>query len=158
MKLGSGIPPVARLLAAGVGVGLGSDGAASNNRLDLFQEMRQAALLAKVAEHDPACLPAHRALAMASLEGARALGLDGLVGSLRAGKAADVVAVRIDDWSLQPCFDPASHLVYVAGREAVSHVWVDGKLRINEGSPVNFDHYSLLTKIKMWQNALSQCG
>lgn len=158
MKLGSGIPPIARLLAAGVGVGLGSDGAASNNRLDLFQEMRQAALLAKVAEHDPACLPAHRALAMATLEGARALGLDGQVGSLRAGKAADVVAVRMDEWSIQPCFDPASHLVYVTGREAVSHVWVHGKLRINEGNPVNFDHYSLLTKIKMWQNALSQCG
>lgn len=157
MKLGSGIAPVKQLLASGVGIGLGSDGAASNNRLDLFQEMRQAALLAKVVEQDPACLPAHRALALATLDGARALGLDGTIGSLLPGKAADFIAVRLDERECLPCFDPASHLVYVAGREAVTHVWVNGQLRIEDRTPVNFDDQSLLDKIKVWQNTLSRC-
>ncbi|MDX9996176.1 MAG: TRZ/ATZ family hydrolase [Rhodocyclaceae bacterium] len=155
MKLASGIAPVGEMLAQGMSVGLGTDGAASNNRLDLFQEMRHAALLAKVAGHDAALLPAHQALRMATLEGARALGLDREIGSLRPGKAADLLAVRLDDWLVQPCFDPVSHLVYVAGREAVSHVWVAGKQRIANGMPIDLDSRALLDKTKMWQNALT---
>lgn len=155
MKLGSGIAPIGALLDQGVSVGLGSDGAASNNRLDVLQEMRQAALLAKVAGHDAACLPAHQALRMATLDGARALGLDDQIGSLKPGKAADLLAVRLDAWDLQPCYSPASHLVYAAGREQVSHVWVAGMLRIEDKRPVDLDIQLLLMNTRMWQNALT---
>jgi 5-methylthioadenosine/S-adenosylhomocysteine deaminase len=154
MKLASGIAPVGSLLKHGVGVGLGSDGAASNNRLDMFQEMRHAALLAKVANQDAACLPAHQALRMATLEGARALGLAEQIGSIESGKAADLLAVRLDEWDLQPCYCPASHLVYIAGREQVSHVWVAGMLRIDDRIPVDLDIQVLLLNTKMWQNTL----
>lgn len=156
MKLASGLSPVAAMLARGLNVGLGSDGAASNNRLDLFQEMRHAALLAKVATHDASCLPAHQALTMATLAGARALGLGEKTGSLVPGKQADVIAVDLSDWIDQPCYDPVSHLVYVVGRESVSHVWVAGKLRIDDKTPVDLKENALLDKIKIWQNALSE--
>ena len=152
MKLASGIAPVAAMLQRGVSVGLGSDGAASNNRLDLFQEMRHAALLAKVATGDAAALPAHQALTLATLQGARALGLDALIGSLEVGKQADIIAVRLDDWLIQPCFDPVSHLVYVAGREDVSHVWVNGRLRIEDKKTLDFNLGTLLDKVELWQN------
>ncbi len=155
MKLASGIAPVGAMLDHGIGIGLGSDSAASNNRLDLFQEMRHAALLAKAATHDAERLPAHQALAMATIEGARALGLEGQIGSLLPGKAADLMAVRLDDWQLLPCFDPASHLVYAAGRESVSHVWVAGKLRIDDKQPVDLDIKALLHKLNVWQNMIS---
>lgn len=158
MKLASGIAPISGMLQAGIGVGLGTDGAASNNRLDLFHELRHAALLAKVATHDAASLPAHQALRMATLEGARALGLGETTGSLLPGKAADFVAVQLDDWDLQPCYDPASHLVYVAGREHVSHVWVNGSLRIENKNPVDLDIPGLLDRTHIWHNTLSNQG
>src|SRR6476469_366134 len=110
MKLASGIAPVAALLARGVNVALGTDGAASNNRLDLLEEMRLASLLAKVTSGDAAALPAAVVLRMATLNGARALGLDAEVGSLAAGKQADLVAVRIADVETLPMYDPVSHL------------------------------------------------
>ncbi|QDC44049.1 TRZ/ATZ family hydrolase [Methylophilus medardicus] len=138
LKLSSGIAPVAAALTAGVNVGLGTDGAASNNRLDLWQEMRTAALLAKVSEQGAAALPAYQALSMATLHGARALGLQDKVGSIEVGKQADLVAVKLDDLNSLPCFDPISHLVYVAGREQVTHTWVDGSLlyqRMPDGQP-----------------------
>ncbi|MDP2752081.1 MAG: amidohydrolase family protein, partial [Rhodocyclaceae bacterium] len=137
MKLGSGMAPIADLLAAGLRIGLGTDGAASNNRLDMLQEMRHAALLAKAASGNASVLDAHQALRMATLEGATALGLDHEIGSILPGKAADLCAIRLDDWLSLPCFNPASHLIYVAGRENVTHVWVAGKLRIREGKPVD---------------------
>ncbi len=154
MKLASGTAPVAAMLAQGISVGLGSDGAASNNRLDLMREMRQAALLAKLSSGDAATLPAHQALRMATLEGARALGLDREIGSLVPGKAADLVAVSLDDWLSQPCFDPVSHLIYVLGREQITHVWIAGKLRIKDKNPIDFRPETLLEKAKIWQNAL----
>jgi 5-methylthioadenosine/S-adenosylhomocysteine deaminase len=156
MKLASGIAPIGTLLDHGIGVGLGSDGAASNNRLDLMQEMRHAALLAKLGSRDAACLPAHQALRMATIEGARALGLDSEIGSLMPGKAADLLALRLDDWEVQPCYDPVSHLVYAAGREAVTHVWVAGRLRITDKKPVDFEVLSLLNRTNIWQNAISR--
>jgi 5-methylthioadenosine/S-adenosylhomocysteine deaminase len=116
--------------------------------------MRHAALLAKVAGLDSALLPAHQALRMATLEGARALGLAHKIGSLEVGKAADMMAIELDDWIHQPCFDPVSHIIYVTGRENVSHVWVNGKLRINDKKPINCPHDMLLKKTQMWQNAL----
>jgi 5-methylthioadenosine/S-adenosylhomocysteine deaminase len=133
LKLASGMAPVAKLLSAGVNVGIGTDGAASNNRLDMFSEMRQTALLAKAVSNDPTVLPAHQALTMATLNGARALGLDGQVGSLLPGKAADIVAVDFSRPELAPCYDPVSHLVYVASRQDVSHVWVAGELLVEDG-------------------------
>jgi 5-methylthioadenosine/S-adenosylhomocysteine deaminase len=155
MKLASGIAPITPLLAHGIGVGLGSDGAASNNRLDLFQEMRMAALLAKVSGADASLLPAHQALRMATLQGAQALGLDESIGSLAIGKAADMIAVSLDDWIVQPCFDPVSHLVYTAGRESVSHVWVAGKPRIENKLPVDLAPHSLHKCIVMWENEIA---
>ncbi len=136
MKLASGIAPVARLIAEGINIGLGSDGAASNNRLDLFQEMRQAALLAKVAALDATAVPAHTALRMATLNAAQALGLSSEIGSIEKGKLADLCAVALDQPESRPCFDPVSHLVYVAGRENVTEVWVGGEKRVGNGKIV----------------------
>jgi 5-methylthioadenosine/S-adenosylhomocysteine deaminase len=132
LKLASGIAPVARMIAAGINVGIGTDGAASNNRLDMFAEMRQTALLGKAAANDPTVLPAQQVLTMATLNGARALGLDAEIGSLQPGKAADIVAVDFSRPELAPCYDPVSHLVYVAGRQDVSHVWVAGELLVED--------------------------
>ncbi len=155
MKLASGMAPLAALLASNVSVGLGSDGAASNNRLDLFGEMRQASLLAKVASMDASVVGAHAALRMATLAGATALGLDGEIGSLLPGKQADLCAVRLDDWIVQPCFDPAAHLVHAVGREQVSHVWVGGKPRVVDGILLGLDNAALLDCIKLWHNILN---
>ncbi|HZV53584.1 MAG TPA: TRZ/ATZ family hydrolase [Rhodocyclaceae bacterium] len=152
MKLASGIAPVVELLAAGIRVGLGTDSAASNNRLDIMREMRQAALLAKVASGDATAVPSHQALRMATLDGAAALGLDGVIGSLIPGKSADLCAIRLDDWSSQPCYDPASHVVHVAGREQVSHVWVAGRLRIRDGRPVDMSPSHLIDISNSWHN------
>ena len=154
MKLASGGAPIAAVLAKGVHVGLGTDGAASNNRLDLFQEMRHAGLLGKLLSGDAAALDAHTLLSMATLEGAAALGLDGKIGSLVPGKEADLCAVQIDDWMLQPCFDPASHLIYVAGRENVSHVWVAGKPVVSEGQLHDIDITKLIETAAVWQNTI----
>ena len=152
MKLGSGIAPVPRLLSAGLRVGLGTDGAASNNRLDMFHEMRHAALLAKAAALDPTAVPAHAALRMATLDGARALGLDERIGSIAKGKCADLCAVDLGDPLCQPCFDPVSHLVYVAGREHVSHVWVNGETRVDKGAPLlHINDIELLRLTSVWQ-------
>src|SRR5204863_9620556 len=132
LKLASGLAPVAAMIARGVNVGIGTDGAASNNRLDMFQEMRTAALLAKAAGNDAQAMPAHRALAAATLHRARALGLDASVGSLAPGKFADLCAVAFDEPELAPCYDPVSHLAYAAGREQVSPGWAAGEPRVRE--------------------------
>src|SRR5690606_22892085 len=126
LKLASGFAPIAELLRLGVNVALGTDGAASNNRLDLFQEMRTAALVAKAVAGDAQAMPAHAALHAATLGGARALGLGATTGSLVPGKAADLVAVRLAGPELSPCYDPVSHLVHAAGREHVSHPRIHG--------------------------------
>ncbi|MDP2825515.1 MAG: TRZ/ATZ family hydrolase [Sulfuritalea sp.] len=155
LKLGSGIPPMAAIQARGLNFGLGTDGAASNNRLDLFREMRHAALLAKGASQNAEALAAHATLTAATLGGASALGLDGNIGSLLPGKAADLCAVRLDEWLIQPCFDPASHLVYVAGREQVSHTWVEGKLVMSKGVPMQIDVSELLDVAGLWHTRLT---
>jgi 5-methylthioadenosine/S-adenosylhomocysteine deaminase len=154
MKLGSGIAPVPALLAAGVNVALGTDGAASNNRLDLFGEMRIAALLAKVASGDPAMLPAQQALAAATIAGARALGLDRDIGSLVVGKHADVVAVDLSALDALPCYDPVSHLVHAVGREAVTDVWVAGKRVVADRALQTADPSALAASARLWQERL----
>lgn len=152
MKLASGIAPVPGLLAADVRVGLGTDGAASNNRLDLFQEMRHAALLAKVGTLDATAVPAHAALRMATLAGAEALELDTQIGSITPGKQADLCAVDLGELFSRPCFDPVSHLVYVAGREQVSHVWIDGEVRVAKGvTLLQIRDTELLRISALWQ-------
>jgi 5-methylthioadenosine/S-adenosylhomocysteine deaminase len=154
LKLASGFAPTAALLDAGVNVGLGTDGAASNNRLDLFAEMRAAALLAKAVSGRADALPAADALAAATLNGARALGLDALTGSIVPGKSADLCAVDFDSPEMLPCYDPLSHLVYVAGREQVSHVWIQGRLRLDDKQFMDLDAAGLDLKIRLWQNRL----
>jgi 5-methylthioadenosine/S-adenosylhomocysteine deaminase len=151
LKLASGIAPIAKLLAAGVNVGIGTDGAASNNRLDLFTEMRQTALLGKAACADPTVLPAESVISMATLGGARALGLDKTLGSLAIGKAADIVAVDFSRPELKPCYDPISHLVYVASRQDVSHVWVAGELAVDEGVLVRSEARDAASRAMYWQ-------
>lgn len=155
MKLGSGVAPIADLVRRGINVGLGTDGAASNNRLDLLQEMRHAALLAKVANLDASVLPAHTALHMATLGGAHALGMADRIGSITTGKLADLCAVSIADPVTQPCFDPISHLVYVCGREHVSHVWVGGIPRVRNGQVLlQISDKELLGITSLWQTKL----
>ena len=154
MKLGSGIAPVSALLARGVNVALGTDGAASNNRLDLFGEMRVAALLAKVATGDPAVLPAAQALHAATLAGARALGLDRDIGSLAAGKQADIVAVDLSPLDATPCYDPVSHLVHAVGREAVTDVWVAGRRVVSARTLTTTDEASIVARARLWQERL----
>ena len=154
LKLASGFAPVAAMMARGVNVGIGTDGAASNNRLDLLEEMRMAALLAKAVANDAQALPAHQALAAATLHGARALGLEATIGSLVPGKFADLCAVSFEEPELTPCYDPESHLVYAAGRAQVSHVWVAGKIRLEQGKLVGFDNRGLNNRVLLWQNKL----
>ncbi len=154
LKLASGFAPVAAMLAAGVNVGLGTDGAASNNRLDSFQEMRLAALLAKGLSGRADALPAHQALACATLAGARALGLEHRIGSIRGGKAADLTAVSLASIETQPCYDPASHLVYAAGREHVTHVWVDGVLLLRNRTLTRLHPRELEKRARLWHNKL----
>jgi 5-methylthioadenosine/S-adenosylhomocysteine deaminase len=158
LKLASGFAPAQALLDRGVNLALGTDGAASNNRLDMFQEMRIAALLAKGVSGDAQAMPAHAALHAATLGGARALGLDAAIGSIAVGKAADLVAVDLSAPELAPCYDVASHLVYAAGREHVSHVWVGGNPLLVEGTPLGDAFRGLDTRCEMWQNALARPG
>jgi 5-methylthioadenosine/S-adenosylhomocysteine deaminase len=154
LKLASGIAPVTELFNSGVNVGLGTDGAASNNRLDIMQEMRLAALLAKAQSDRADAIPAHQILRMATLGSALALGLDARIGSIVTGKAADLCAVRLDDVALAPCYDPASHLVYCAGREHVSDVWVAGQIRVENCQLVENSANELIKMAALWQNKL----
>jgi 5-methylthioadenosine/S-adenosylhomocysteine deaminase len=154
LKLASGFAPVAKLLAAGVNVALGTDGAASNNRMDMMQEMRQAALLTKAVARDAEAMPAHAALRAATLAGAQALGLDSQIGSIVEGKQADLAAVRLTGPELIPCYDPVSHLVYAAGREHVSDVWVGGQRLVSDGNLRNLKQLGLESRGELWQNAL----
>ena len=155
LKLASGIAPVSAMLSAGINVGLGTDGAASNNRLDVLTEMRLAALLAKAAGDDAETLPAHVALRMATLNAASALGLEQKIGSVETGKCADLCAVNLASLELSPCYDPASHLVYAAGREHVSHVWVGGKLLVEEGRLLQVDEKAVARKAIEWQSRIA---
>ena len=154
LKLASGLAPVAALMTANVNVALGTDGAASNNRLDMFQEMRTAALLAKGVSGRAEAMPAESALYCATLAGAKALGIDHLTGSIEPGKAADLCAVSMADPIVLPCFDPVAHLVYVAGREHVEHVWVAGLAAVSHGRLTNPLLTGLEKRIILWHNKL----
>jgi 5-methylthioadenosine/S-adenosylhomocysteine deaminase len=154
LKLASGFCEVAKLLAAGVNVALGTDGAASNNDLDMFSEMRTAALLAKAVAGDASALPAAQALQMATLNGARALGLENDIGSLEIGKYADLLAVNLSALNTQPLFNPASQLVYSTNSRQVSHVWVAGRLLVDNGQLTTVDSHAVRTEVARWQQRI----
>ncbi len=154
LKLASGFCPVAKLNQAGVNVALGTDGAASNNDLDMLAEMRTAALLGKAVAGDASAVPAYQALQMATLNGARALGMDDKIGSLEAGKLADIVAVRMDCFNAMPIYNPLSHLVYSSQSSQVSHVWVAGKLLVEGGRLTTIDTQKLRDNTLVWQALL----
>ncbi len=134
LKLASGLAPITQMLAAGINVSLGTDGAASNNRLDLFEEMRLAALIGKVQANDASAVNSAQAFTMATLGGARATGLATVTGSLEVGKAADMIALSLNSPGMTPLFDPVSHFVYAASRADVSDVWVAGVQRVKQGT------------------------
>jgi 5-methylthioadenosine/S-adenosylhomocysteine deaminase len=154
LKLASGVAPVVPMARRGVNIGLGSDGAASNNRLDILQEMRLASLLAKGCSGQADAVGAHRALRMATLNGARALGLDTEIGSIEEGKSADFCAIKTDDSILSPCYDPVSLLAYSAGREHVSDVWVAGKACVSDGILLCCSTIELKNLATLWQNRI----
>ncbi|MEQ8663801.1 MAG: amidohydrolase family protein, partial [Gammaproteobacteria bacterium] len=155
LKLASGFCPVARLLDAGVNVALGTDGAASNNRLDMLGELRSASLLAKGVAGDPCALPAAQALRMATLAGARALGLDHAIGSLEPGKLADIVAVDLSPLGTQPVYDALSQLVYASDRSQVSEVWVGGRHVVQGGQLTTLDSDELRASAATWRERIA---
>ncbi len=150
LKLASGFCPVAKLLAAGVDVALGTDGAASNNDLDLFGEMRSAALLGKAVAGDAAALPAHQMLRLATLNGARALGLEREIGSLEPGKWADVIAVDLGTVEAEPVYHPISQLVYATGRQQVTDVWVAGRRLLQNRELLTLDREDIVRRLQAW--------
>jgi len=152
LKLASGFAPIARLAAEGINLALGTDGAASNNRLDVLGEMRLAALLGKAVAQNAEAIPAHSALRAATLGGATALGLEPRIGSIVPGKDADLTAVRLSGPELSPCYDPVSHLVYAAGREHVTHVWVRGAPVLEAGKLKDSLITGLDSRCELWQN------
>jgi 5-methylthioadenosine/S-adenosylhomocysteine deaminase len=155
LKLASGIAPVGSMLSSGINIGVGTDGAASNNRLDVFCEMRLGALLAKAASENAEALPAHTALRMATLNAAQALGLEQKIGSIEPGKAADLCAVNLESIELSPCYDPASHLIYAAGREHVSDVWVAGRQLVGSGRILHMDEGAIMRKAREWKSRVA---
>ncbi len=156
LKLASGFCPVQTLLDSGVNVAIGTDGAASNNDLDLFGELHTAALLAKAVAGDASALPAHAALRMATLSGARALGLDEEIGSLLPGKAADLIAVDLGELENQPSFEPVSQLVYTHVGSRVSHAWVAGRLLLEQRRLTTIDTESLRARVAHWQQLMTK--
>ena len=155
LKLASGFCPVAKLLAAGVNVALGTDGAASNNDLDMFGELRTAALLAKGVSGDASALPAASALHMATLAGARARGLEDTIGSLEKGKAADFIAVNFNRPATQPVYNVLSQLVYAAGRDQVSDVYVAGRPLLRDGKLLTVNEAETLAKAAEWRTKIA---
>ncbi len=154
LKLASGFCPVQKLIDAGINVSLGTDGAASNNDLDMFSEMRTAALLAKAVAKDARAVSAEQALRMATINGAKALGMDKEIGSLEEGKAADMIAVDLSALESQPMYNPVSQLVYVANRQQVSDVWVAGKHIVKQHQLTTLDSEQLCKTAQQWQQKI----
>lgn len=156
LKLACGFCPVTKLLEAGVNVALGTDGAASNNDLNMFGEMRTAALLAKGVSAQASAVPAATALRMATLNGARALGLEEVIGSLEPGKSADLIAVDLRDPHTQPIYHVCSQIVYAASSHQVRHVWIAGRQVIRDGEPLTLDSASVLREARAWGERIAE--
>lgn len=154
LKLASGFCPAEKLRRAGVNVALGTDGCASNNDLDMFGELRTAALLAKGVAGDAAAFDDAFALRAATLNGAKALQLDSKVGSIAAGKRADLVAVKMDEVETQPLYNVISHLAYAVSRRQVSDVWIDGARKLANGALIDFDLAGVLEKARRWRERI----
>lgn len=154
LKLASGFCPISKLSEAGISLAIGTDGATSNNDLDMFSETKTAALLAKGVSQDASAIPALEALTMATLGGAKALGLDDITGSLKIGKAADIQAIDFNTLSSQPVFDPISHLVYCAKSTQVSHVWVNGNCLLKNGQLTTLNEETLILHAQNWADKI----
>ncbi|WP_323814643.1 TRZ/ATZ family hydrolase [Cellvibrio sp. NN19] len=155
LKLASGFCPIDKLQKAGINVALGTDGAASNNDLDLFSELKTAALLAKAVAGDAAAVDAHTALHMATLNGAKALGMEEKIGSLEVGKFADITAIDLSGLGAQPLYNPASQLVYTHAGQAVTHVWVQGKALLSNRQLQTLDEREILGKANWWRKQIA---
>jgi 5-methylthioadenosine/S-adenosylhomocysteine deaminase len=155
LKLASGFCQTAELLGRDINVALGTDGAASNNDLDMFGEMRTAALVAKAVAKDASAVNAATAIEMATINGARALGIDHITGSLEVGKAADLIAIKMDALNSQPSFDPISDIVYSVSSNQVSHNWVNGELLLDNGQLTNLDETRIINKARVWAKQIS---
>lgn len=156
LKLASGFSPIARLLQHGINVALGTDGAASNNDLDMLSEMRTAALLAKAVAGDAAAVDAHTALRVSTLNGAKALGLDHLIGSIEPGKRADLIAIDLDHLNTTPSFNIISNVVYAASSQQITHSWIDGKLMMADRKLLAFDENALKLSARHWAERIGQ--
>ncbi len=154
LKLASGFCPIAKMDTAGINIALGTDGAASNNDLDMMGEMKTAALLAKAVAQDASAISAERALSIATLNGAKALGLDTITGSLLPGKAADITAIDLGGLEGSPIYHPISHIVYASSRHQVSDVWVNGHQLLRDRALTQLDETALLIKVKNWQEKI----
>ncbi|MGI9228853.1 MAG: amidohydrolase family protein, partial [Gammaproteobacteria bacterium] len=158
LKLASGFCPVHELSQAGVNVALGTDGAASNNDLDMLGEMRTAALLSKGICNDCTASPAYEILRMATINGARALALEQVTGSVEKGKQADLIAIDLTAPETQPLYDPVSQIVYAAGREQINHVWVAGRQLLRERELLTVDLQQLMQKAAEWREKIGGSG
>jgi 5-methylthioadenosine/S-adenosylhomocysteine deaminase len=156
MKLASGFCPADALLKAGVNLAIGTDGCASNNDLDMFDELRMAALLAKGVALDATAFPAHSALHAATLAGARAMGLEDRIGSLEVGKQADIIAVDLDQLETLPLYDVISQLVYACSRQQVTDVWIAGRIKLQNRQLVDLDIQEVRATAHRWQSTIQR--
>ena len=154
LKLASGFCETAKLLEADITVALGTDGAASNNDLDMLGELRTAALIAKPVANNAAAVNAATALEMATLNGAKALGIDSLTGSIEIGKYADLIAINLDELNSQPSFDPISDIVYSVASNQVSHHWINGKILLQNGTLLNLNTKDIIRKAQHWASKI----
>jgi 5-methylthioadenosine/S-adenosylhomocysteine deaminase len=154
LKLASGYCPVQKLLDAGVNVALGTDGTASNNDLNMLGEMHTAALIGKCVANNAAAVNASQTLRMATINGARALGLEAVTGSLEKGKSADIVAVDYNTLELSPVYNPVSHLVYSCSREQITDVWVAGQHLLKERALTTLDEQKILSRVRAWNEKI----
>ncbi len=156
LKLASGFCPVTELLKAGVNVALGTDGCASNNNLDMFRELRLAALLEKGRSGDASAMPAWQALQLATINGARLLGMEDSIGSLEPGKLADIIAVDLDSIDCQPVYDPVSTLVYACSGNQVTHSWIHGQLVMEQRQLTRLDLADIRSEAHSWGQRITQ--
>jgi len=155
LKLASGISPVQRLLQNNINVALGTDGAASNNDTNMFEEMQHAALLAKAQSEDASALDAHEAIRIATINGAKAMGIESETGSLEVGKAADICAVNLNLLHMQPVYNPASQIVYAGASNQVSNVWVNGRRLLEDGKLCTLSADTIVQSAKSWREKIT---
>jgi 5-methylthioadenosine/S-adenosylhomocysteine deaminase len=156
MKLGSGFVDVYKLINNNINIAIGTDSSASNNRLDMFSEMRSIALNNKALTMKSEFLKPAEVLRMATINGAKALGIDDITGSILKNKYADIIAINLDSIDTQPCYDPLASLIYCADRTSVEYVWINGETKLKEKVLVNIDENEILQKVKSWKNKINQ--